>query len=269
MNTNTTSTSLRAKSVPRGDRPASYVVDPAAARRQVWLELASGGTGLILALFMWGHMFLVGSILTGNAGFNWVAHMLEEYFIAQPTVAFILLAFIVHAVTAGRKVPAQLKERKVMHELMRDLKKYGKGFPGMARGDERFQPHVESLLWIWQLRTGLVIIILGSFHLLLIGSDVFRATMEGGLGIEALRSLDRVQGGLWMVYAVLLICVEFHASVGLYRLAVKWGFGSRLGRHTLHRIEQVLLWLFLGLGIVVLAVLAGWIQPPLEFLLQG
>ena len=166
-------------------------------------------------------------------------------------------------------LPAQLKERKVMHELMRDLKKYGKGFPGMARGDERFQPHVESLLWIWQLRTGLVIIILGSFHLLLIGSDVFRATMEGGLGIEALRSLDRVQGGLWMVYAVLLICVEFHASVGLYRLAVKWGFGSRLGRHTLHRIEQVLLWLFLGLGIVVLAVLAGWIQPPLEFLLQG
>ncbi|MDH3400836.1 MAG: hypothetical protein OEM03_07695 [Chromatiales bacterium] len=269
MNTNTTPTSLRAKSVPRGDRPASFVVDPAAARRQVWYELASGATGLALALFMWGHMFLVGSILTGEKGFNWVAHMLEEYFIAQPTVAAVLVLFIVHAVMAARKVPGQLKERKVMRDLGRDLNAYGKGFPGMARGDERFQPHVESMLWIWQVRTGMIILVLASFHLILLASNVFEATMQGGLAIDATRTLARVQGGLWMLYAVLLVCVEFHASVGLYRLAIKWGFGARLGRHTLHRIEQVLLWLFLGLGVVVLAVLAGWLPAPLEFLLKG
>lgn len=255
--------------MPRGRRPASYVIDPAEARRQVWLELLSGGTGLALALFMWGHMFLVGSILTGETGFDFVAGMLEEYFIAQPTVAGVLVLFLIHAVTAGRKIPAQLKQRRVMRELARDLKAYGKGFPGMARGDERFQPHVESALFPWQVVTGFIIFVLASFHLMLLGSDVMRATFEGGMGIEAVRSLDRVQGGLWVVYLVLLLCVEFHASVGLYKLAVKWGFGSRLGRHSLHRIEQVLLWLFLGLGLVVLAVLAGWMQAPLEFLIKG
>ncbi|MDH5620810.1 MAG: hypothetical protein OEY74_01905 [Gammaproteobacteria bacterium] len=34
-------------------------------RRQIIYELISGGTGLVLALFMWGHVVLVGSILTG------------------------------------------------------------------------------------------------------------------------------------------------------------------------------------------------------------
>jgi fumarate reductase subunit C len=269
LNTKTEQVPLRAKPIPQGRRPASYVVDPTAARRQVWYELASGLTGLALALFMWGHMILVGAILTGEKGFDWLAGMLEEYFIAQPTVAAVLLLFVVHAVMAARKVPAQLKERKMIAKLGKDLNTFGKGFPGNARGDERFRPHVESLLWIWQVRTGMIILVLASFHLLLLGSDVFRATMQGGVGIEAVRSMARVQGGLWLVYAVLLLCVEFHASVGLYRLAVKWGFGSRLGRHTLHRIEQVLLWLILGLGIVVLAVLAGVLAPPLEFLLQG
>ncbi len=63
--------------------------------------------------------------------------------------------------------------------------------------------------------------------------------------------------------------MEFHASVGLYRIAVKWGWFSRLGRHTLHTIERIILWLFLGLGIVILLVLAGVVPPPLAFLLGG
>jgi fumarate reductase subunit C len=72
----------------------------------------SGGTGLILALFMWGHMLFVGSILTGEKGFDWLAEMLEVYFIAQPTVIVIFALFLVHAVLAARKIPAQLEERR-------------------------------------------------------------------------------------------------------------------------------------------------------------
>ncbi len=272
MNTKTAQVPLRAKCEPQGPRPASYVVQADAARRQVWYELASGLTGLALALFMWGHMVLVGSILTGARGFDWLASSLEHYYIAQPTVVIVLVLFIVHAVMAARKVPAQLKERKMVAELGKDLKAFGKGFPGHARGDERFKPHLESMLWIWQIRTGMIILVLASFHLLLVSFDVLGAGLYGlydGVGIEAVRSLARVQGGLWMLYAVLLLCVEFHASVGMYRLAIKWGVGARLGRPTLHRIEQVLLWFFLGLGVVVLAVLAGVLAPPLEFLLQG
>jgi len=46
------------------------------ARRQIIYELLSGASGLVLSLFMWGHLILVGSILTGTRGFDWLASML-------------------------------------------------------------------------------------------------------------------------------------------------------------------------------------------------
>ena len=52
----------------------------------------------MLALFMWGHVILVGSILTGERGFDWLATALEDYYIAQPTVIVIFALFLVHAV---------------------------------------------------------------------------------------------------------------------------------------------------------------------------
>ena len=224
------------------------------ASRQLLYELLSGGTGLVLALFMWGHMVFVGSILTGAKGFDWLAEMLEVYFIAQPTVIVIFALFLVHAVLAARKIPAQLEERRKMIALGRGLKN---------------NAHEESILWIWQVRTGMIVLVLGSFHLVLLGIDVLTPLFGERIGIESVTSLARVQAGLWLPYAILLICVEFHASIGLYRLAVKWGVFARLGRTTLHLIERVILWLFLGLGFVILLVLAGVLPPPLAFLLAG
>lgn len=231
----------------------SLIRTGSAASRQLLYELLSGSTGLVLALFMWGHMVFVGSILTGSKGFDWLAEMLEIYFIAQPTVIVIFALFLVHAVLAARKIPAQLAERRKMIEL-------GRGLKGL---------HEESILWIWQVRTGMVVLVLGSFHLVLLGIDVFTPLWGERIGIEAVTSLERVQAGLWLPYAILLISVEFHASVGLYRLAVKWGVFSKLGRSALHSIERVILWAFLGLGFVILLVLAGVIPPPLAFLLGG
>lgn len=205
---------------------------------------------------MWGHMILVGSILTGERGFNWLATMLEDYYIAQPTVLLVLFLFLVHAVLASRKIPAQLAERRQLLELGRGL-----------RAANGFEPHLESLLWIWQVRTGMVILVLGSFHVILLGIDVLTPMFGVRQGIEAATSLARVSGGLWLPYALLLVCVEFHASVGLYRLAVKWGAFARLSRKTLRAVEHVILWLFLGLGVVILLVLAGVLPPPLTFLL--
>jgi fumarate reductase subunit C len=229
-------------------RPAST------ASRQLLYEVLSGGSGLILALFMWGHMMFVGSILTGTYGFDWLALQLEIYFIAQPTVIVIFALFLVHAVLAARKIPAQLDERRKMIALGRGLKN---------------NAHAESALWIWQVRTGMIVLVLGSFHLVLLGLDVLTPLFGERVGIESATSLERVQAGLWLPYAILLICVEFHASIGLYRLAVKWGVFAKLGRHALHMIERVILWLFLGLGFVILLVLAGVLAPPLAFLLEG
>lgn len=231
------------------------------ARRQFLYEMISGASGLVLALFMWGHVLLVGSILTGTRGFDWLASTLEAYYIAQPTVIVIFALFVVHAVLAGRKIPARVRERRAFLQLSASLRR-----PEAISG---FEPHLESMLWIWQVRTGIVIAVLGSFHLILLGMDVLTPVFGEAAGIESATSLARVQGGLWLPYAILLLCVEFHASVGLYRLAVKWGAGAFLSRPVLHGIERVIFWVVLGLGAVTLLVLAGVMAPPLEFLLAG
>ena len=241
----------------------------ASARRQLVYEVISGASGLLLALFMWGHVVLVGSILTGERGFDWMATMLEDYYIAQPTVFVIFTMFVVHAVFASRKIPAQLRERKRMIELARGLRNSGREKVATRTEYSPFRPHTESRLWIWQVRTGMVMLVLGSFHLVLLGLDIFTPLYGEIAGIESGSSMARVSAGLWLPYAVLLLCVEFHASVGLYRLAIKWGADLWMSRKTMHRLEQVIFWVVLGLGAVTLVVLAGWMDPPLAFLLDG
>lgn len=239
------------------------------ADRQLAYEIISGGSGLLLALFMWGHVVLVGSILTGARGFDWLATLLEDYYIAQPTVLAILFLFCVHAVYAARKVPAQLRERRRILKLAKGLDRSGREKVATRTDHSPFRPHVESMLWIWQVRTGFVILVLGSFHLVLIATDIFTPLFGEITGIEAVSSTERVAAGLWIPYAILLLCVEFHASVGLYRLVVKWGADLWLSRAAMHRIEQVIFWVVLGLGALTLVVLAGWLDPPLAFLLDG
>ena len=114
----------------------------------------------------------------------------------------------------------------------------------------------------------MVILVLGSFHIILLGVDVFTPLYGEHTGIESSTTLARVGAGLWLPYAVLLLCVEFHASVGLYRLAIKWGAGRLLSRRTLSRIESFLFWAILVLGSVTLLVLAGVLDPPLAFLIE-
>ena len=240
-----------------------------AARRQLIYELLSGGTGLILALFMWGHVVLVGSILTGERGFDWLAGALEDYYIAQPTIIVIFTLFLVHAALASRKIPAQLRERRQMLKLAKGLNRSGREKVATRTEYSPFRPHTESLLWIWQVRTGMVMLVLGSFHLVLLMLDIFTPLYGDIAGIESSSTLARVGAGLWLPYAVLLLCVEFHASVGLYRLAIKWGADLWMSRETMHRVEQVIFWVVLGLGTLTLFVLAGWMDPPLAFLTEG
>ncbi len=240
-----------------------------AAARSLTHEIISGGSGLVLALFMWGHVVLVGSILTGERGFDWMATFLEDYYIAQPTVAAIFALFLVHAVFAARKIPAQLRERKRIAELAKGLSQSGREKVATRTEYSPFRPHVESMLWIWQVRTGMIMLVLGSFHLMLLGLDVFTPLFGDIVGIESKTTMARVGAGLWLPYAILLLCVEFHASVGLYRMAIKWGADIWLSRKAMHRIEQVIFWTILVIGSVTLFVLAGWIDPPLAFLLEG
>ena len=65
------------------------------ARRALIKEWLSGITGVVLALFMWGHMFFVSSILTGEKNFNLIADIFEHTWLAQITILVIVIVFFV------------------------------------------------------------------------------------------------------------------------------------------------------------------------------
>lgn len=243
------------------------------AKKALREEWVSGLTGVILALFMWGHMFFVSSILTGERGFDFVADLFEITWLAQPTIVLILLVFFVHFVTASRKIPGKLDERKRMMELGLSIKGARKRWNQAPKSEIRLRDHSETSLWIWQVRTGMIILVIGSIHLFVVGADIWQRTF-GGIGITAVESMSRVQDGMWILYAILLFCVELHAGIGLYRVTVKWGLGSRIPiigkkitRAMAYRAERIVLWFFLIIGAITLLVLAGVLDPPLEFLL--
>jgi fumarate reductase subunit C len=81
----------------------------------------------------------------------------------------------------------------------------------------KMMKHGDTTLWFWQIFTGFAMFFLGSVHLYVI------MTHPAEIGPYA--SSDRVWSEfMWPLYILLLLAVEFHGSIGLYRLAVKWGW---------------------------------------------
>ncbi|MDE5603455.1 MAG: succinate dehydrogenase/fumarate reductase cytochrome b subunit, partial [Helicobacter sp.] len=54
----------------------------------------------------------------------------------------------------------------------------------------------------------------------------------------------------WILYIFLLFAVELHASIGLYRLCVKWGWFENLGLETLRNIKKGMSVFFIVLGLL-------------------
>jgi fumarate reductase subunit C len=72
-------------------------------------------------------------------------------------------------------------------------------------------------------------------------------------------SADRVWSGRWWpLYLALLFCVEVHGGVGLYRLAVKWGWFERDDPDGMRIVLKQLMWgiivFFMVVGLTTLAV---------------
>src|SRR5690242_247796 len=85
-------------------------------RKSRWparLDVIQSASGLIIALFMWGHMFFVSSILISNDAMWKITKMFEGYFVfgrAYPVIVSFVVAgvtalIVVHAVLALRKFP--------------------------------------------------------------------------------------------------------------------------------------------------------------------
>lgn len=203
------------------------------------LDMALSISGLLLALFMLGHLIFVSSILLGEQAMYTVTKLFEGYFLfgrAYPwlvsmAVFAVICLFFVHAALALRKFPASYRQFRVM------------------RVHSAVLGHADTRLWLVQLYTGFAMFFLGSAHLfgMLVDPDE----------IGPYASADRVWGGAWPVDLLLLLAVAAHLGIGLYRLAVKWGWlegrDATVSRKWLKRAGLLITLVFLSLGLLSLA----------------
>ena len=204
------------------------------------LDLLQSLSGLFLAVFMWGHMFLVASILLGKDAMYAVTRFFEGYYffgksyplLVTAIVAIVFAVFIFHALLAMRKFPGNYREYRAMRQHRRTLR------------------HTDTNLWFIQAYTGFAMFFLGSVHLYIM------LTNSDQIGPYA--SADRVWSEyMWPLYLLLLFAVEFHGGIGLYRLAVKWGWfqGSDAvrSRRNLQRLKWAITVFLVSLGLATLA----------------
>ena len=203
------------------------------------LDLLQSATGLFLAIFMIFHMLFVSTILISKDFMLSVTKAFELSFIFEggssvPVFISILVVFIIfifHAFLAMRKFPISYREAlrlKTHSDLMN---------------------HGDTKLWIIQLVTGFALFFLGSVHLYIM------LTNPGNIGPFA--SSDRVYSDfMWPLYILLLIAVEFHGAIGLYRLSVKWGWfegdDPKKSRKQLKKAKWILSGVMLTLGAATL-----------------
>ncbi|THB76584.1 MAG: fumarate reductase cytochrome b subunit [Desulfobacteraceae bacterium] len=223
----------------------SYIIESnkKKSRLPARLDLAQSGTGLILGLFMWVHMLLVGSIIFGKAAFNFVAKTMELAFLSDTghgypiavffAVSTIFTLFIIHALLGMRKFPINWKQHRIMRDQMQMMN------------------HTDTNLWYIQAVTGFIMFFAGSVHLYIM--------LTNPASIGPYMSADRVvSGNMWPLYLILLICVELHGGIGLYRLCMKWGWftgkDARKSREKLKKLKNRLTIFFLTLGILALLV---------------
>lgn len=204
------------------------------------LDYIQSATGLFLGLFMWGHMLLVSSILVSKDFMYTITKLLEASFIfdgGNPLLVSIValvvfIIFITHAAMGMRKLPGSFKQYQVMKAHAENM------------------GHEDTKLWFTQAFTGFAMFFLGSIHLYII--------MTNSDAIGPYASADRVWSEwMWPLYILLLLAVEFHGTIGLYRLAVKWGWfdgdDPRATRKKLKAYKKALTWFFLILGFATLA----------------
>ncbi len=211
-----------------------------ASRWPAWLDIAQGATGLLLLLFMWAHLFAVSSILLGKDAMYRVTRFFEgSLFLAEPTpvlVSLVALAifilFTAHTLLALRKLPSSYRQYRVYLRHLRAMR------------------HEETTLWLVQVVTGLVLMFFATAHLY----EIFMHADQ----IGPYASADRiVSGGALPLGIILLLAVEVHGGIGLYRLIIKWGwFGladTAARRRRLRRCVYGLVAFLLALGFLTQA----------------
>lgn len=196
------------------------------------LDFWQSATGLFLALFMIGHMFLVSSILISDEAMYKVAKFFEGSFISKaghPAIVsgvavVIIIVLVVHAFLAMRKFPINYRQFMIL------------------RTHKHLMKHSDTSLWVIQAGTGFAMFFLASVHLFVM------LTQPDTIGPNG-SAYRFVSEHFWLLYIFLLFAVELHGSIGLYRLCIKWGWFEKVGIANLRRVKWAMSVFFIVLGL--------------------
>ncbi|MDA7816703.1 fumarate reductase cytochrome b subunit [Sulfurimonas sp.] len=205
------------------------------SRMTAKLDYIQSVTGFLLAIFIMGHIVFESSILVSEEFMYSVTLMFEGYFLfgsAHPEIvsgisAIVFVLFITHAFIAMRKFPSSYKQFKIIREHAKRMQ------------------HEDTSLWIVQIVTGFIMFFAGSVHIYMM------MTLPSEIG--PYQSASRITHDyMWILYSILLVTVIIHAFVGLYRLAIKWGFtegpNHKVSRKRFKVIMKVMIVAYLVLG---------------------
>ncbi len=230
------------------------------AKKALRDERISGLTGAFLAMFIWGHLLAESSIIFGKEIYDIVANFMEHTIpMAQPVIVLVTIAFFVHFIWASRKIPGKLRDRKRMLELGQKLQQSREGWQQDPKSDIKLRSHFETSLWITQVRTGMIVLAAGSFHLVLVTWNLFSDMGYVGqpLGFTADLTVSRMSSGLWILYAILMASVVAHMSIGVYRLLVKWLADTWFVRNYAKAFFYLLFTFYIVLGTITIVTASG------------
>ena len=199
---------------------------PKATKSQGRLDFLQMLSGVLLILFLWAHMILVSSVILGPGVMNAIAWFFEVTYMAQVGGPLIGVLIFAHFILAARKMPWKVSEQEafVKHSVM--------------------MKHKDTWLWIAQVATALLILIMAGIHMWVVLTD---------LPITAVKSAARIQHGGWLwFYLILLPIAECHVGIGFYRLGVKYGVITAEKRRWYQKTENALMGGFIFIGLITL-----------------
>ncbi len=197
---------------------------PAPSKASAYLDGLQMLTGVGLIIFIWSHVVLVASVHLGAEAMNTIARFLEETYMAQVGGPVIGCVFLLHFFLAARKIPFRVDQQVALWKHSRMLH------------------HTDTWLWVIQVLTAMVILIMGAIHMWTVLTD---------LPITAAKSAARIQGGYSLVFDLILLpMVGLHMGIGFYRIGVKWGIIRRTTRKGFKRFQNILIGVFILFGLI-------------------
>lgn len=195
--------------------------DPGRNRLDFWQAVS----GAVLALFVCVHLVLEGTVILTPTLTNGIAWLLEALWIAQISAPLIVLLVAFHFYIAARKMPFRAGELQLFIRHSRSLREQ------------------DTWLWLVQVLTAIIILMGVFYHVYTVMTD---------LPISAARSAARMHAGWLPFYVIFLPSVILHTGIGIYRLAVKFGYCTRASRDVWRKRVMIGMAVYAAIGFVAM-----------------